>query len=52
MIFIILRSALALHFAQFLKWYLLIRFQSQFDFQNAYHSAKNHALHLKVKSLA
>ena len=31
---------------------LLIRLQSQFDFQKAYHSAKNHSLHLQVKSLA
>ena len=31
---------------------LLIRLQSQFDFQKAYHSAKNLALHKEVKSLA
>ncbi len=31
---------------------LLIRLQSQFDFQKAYHSAKNLTLHQEVKSLA
>jgi addiction module HigA family antidote len=31
---------------------LLVRLQSQFDFQKAYHSAKNLALHKEVKSLA
>jgi antitoxin HigA-1 len=31
---------------------LLIRLQSQFDFQKAYHSAKNQSLHLEIKSLA
>ena len=31
---------------------LLIRLQSQFDYQKAYHSAKNLALHKEVKSLA
>jgi addiction module HigA family antidote len=31
---------------------LLIRLQSQFDFQKAYHSLKNHALRQEVKSIA
>ena len=31
---------------------LLIWLQSQFDFQKAYHSPKNHALHQQVKRLA